>query len=316
MLRANAKLAIMPFLENKPAKSLLRFAEGCRYRDLSVWDNERGNRLLYDALASGKPQAIGKLGSTEHFAIRKYLRFSNHPNAEELTRVDREILYTNAGVFPKDYATLEKYAKLMTETVLPEITLMVVWFNLGESSIVRKYAPKATLIGLNSLESYYFQHDRWTKILKGKKVLVMHPFVNTIRSQYRNRHEIWRGRDDVLPDFELFQIAVPHYPALVPPKHDSWFEALEAMKQEMSMLDFDVALIGAGAYSLPLAVHAKKLGKCGIHIGGALQVYFGIRGGRWDNDPFFNKFYNEYWIRPLEEDTPSKNKVIEGGCYW
>ena len=79
-----------------------------------------------------------------------------------------------------------------------------------------------------------------------------------------------------------------------------------------------VALIGAGAYGLPLAAHVKKLGKKAIHVGGGLQLLFGIKGSRWENDPGYGlgEILNEHWVKPLPEECPSHAKSIEGGCYW
>ena len=42
--------------------------------------------------------------------------------------------------------------------------------------------------------------------------------------------------------------------------------------------DFDVALIGCGAYGFPLAAKLKTAGKQAIHLGGVLQALFGIKG--------------------------------------
>ena len=75
-------------------------------------------------------------------------------------------------------------------------------------------------------------------------------------------------------------------------------------------------LIGTGASSLPLIAHAKKRGKKAIHLGGPLQLLFGIKGGRWSNGDIGKYFYNEHWISPSTEETPEKYKNIEGGCYW
>jgi hypothetical protein len=104
--------------------------------------------------------------------------------------------------------------------------------------------------------------------------------------------------------------------SLVPPAYENWFSGLEDLKSQMSANQFDVALIGASVYSLPLTVHAKKLGKQGIHMGGALQIYFGIKGNRWENNPIISSFYNDCWIRPLPEETPMNVSLIEGGAYW
>ena len=166
------------------------------------------------------------------------------------------------------------------------------------------------------LAQYYISNNRWTAALEGKTDLVLHPFVETIRKQYEARNEIWKEKKDILPDFNLVQIKVPQLPALDAPCYPDWFSSLEAMRLKMNIVDFDIALIGAGAYSLPLAVHAKKLGKNGIHLGGATQIYFGIKGGRWDHHPVISKFYNTHWVRPLSQDTPNNREIVENGCYW
>ena len=62
--------------------------------------------------------------------------------------------------------------------------------------------------------------------------------------------------------------------------------------------------------------HAKRRGKQAIHLGGPLQILFGIKGKRWDDIPSVSKFYNEYWTRPSDEETPVNNTKVEGGCYW
>ena len=88
------------------------------------------------------------------------------------------------------------------------------------------------------------------------------------------------------------------------------------MKEEINSKDFDIALIAAGAYGLPLAAHVKSIGKQAIHIGGSLQILFGIKGNRWDSMPGINKFYNEYWTRPSPDETPKEFSGVEGSTYW
>ena len=74
--------------------------------------------------------------------------------------------------------------------------------------------------------------------------------------------------------------------------------------------------VGAGAYGLPLAYHAKKLGKKAIQLGGPTQILFGIKGKRWDDHDVISKLYNSYWVRPSADETPSNYKAVEEGCYW
>jgi hypothetical protein len=61
-----------------------------------------------------------------------------------------------------------------------------------------------------------------------------------------------------------------------------------------------------------LAAHAKKIGKKAIHLGGTLQLLFGIRGGRFDQAGI----YGEKWIRPLPEERPKNFQSMENGAYW
>ncbi len=88
------------------------------------------------------------------------------------------------------------------------------------------------------------------------------------------------------------------------------------MKERIRCIDFDIAIIGAGAYGLPLASFIKNMGKKAIHLGGATQLLFGIKGKRWDNLPYFRKLYNENWVRPLPDEIPDNFQAVESGCYW
>ena len=302
--------------DNKSLRPILQFTEACKYHDWRIWNKKAGNCTIRDALVSGKPQAIGKIGSVELQNLRSYLRHCHKHGWQDATAIYRKDLYTNAGVFPEQPQIFERYCEFMMEEILPEITVIGVWHNYGEAGIIKKFAPNAAKVPMRSLESYYISNNRWTAALEGKTVLVLHPFVETIRKQYEARNEIWKEKKDILPDFNLVQIKVPQLPALDAPCYPDWFSSLEAMRLKMNIVDFDIALIGAGAYSLPLAVHAKKLGKNGIHLGGATQIYFGIKGGRWDHHPVISKFYNTHWVRPLSQDTPNNREIVENGCYW
>jgi hypothetical protein len=92
----------------------------------------------------------------------------------------------------------------------------------------------------------------------------------------------------------------------------SWTEGLDRLGETILEKKFDYALIGAGAWSLPLAAKIKRAGRKAIHLGGETQLVFGIKGKRWEN---FN-LYNEHWVRPSPEETPAGHEQKEKGCYW
>ena len=181
--------------------------------------------------------------------------------------------------------------------------------------MIRYYMKNTALTRLWSLEPYRFSNP-WTKALKGKKVLVIHPFANTIQQQYEKRKQIW-GEKEILPEFELQTLkAVQSAAGEKDERFVDWFEALDYMKAEIAKRDFDIAIIGCGAYGFPLAAYIKELGKQAIHLGGATQLLFGIKGNRWENDSGVKQYFNEYWVRPSMDETPKNNTSVEGGCYW
>lgn len=50
------------------------------------------------------------------------------------------------------------------------------------------------------------------------------------------------------------------------------------MEQDISKIEFDVCLLGCGAYGMPLAAYIKeKLQKTAIHIGGSLQLFLVLK---------------------------------------
>jgi hypothetical protein len=168
---------------------------------------------------------------------------------------------------------------------------------------------------LEDLEPF-FTSNPWTKALAGKKVLVVHPFVETIKSQYQQRERIFNN--DLLPAFELEVIPAVQSIAGQKTEFEDWFSALHSMKEQIAKKDFDVCILGCGAYGFPLASFVKNMGKQAIHIGGATQLLFGIKGKRWEQFivyPYSNLF-NEHWVRPNQNETPKKSNSVEGGCYW
>jgi len=91
------------------------------------------------------------------------------------------------------------------------------------------------------------------------------------------------------------------------------------MCQDISKLDFEVAVIGAGAYGMFLGAFCKRMGKQALHLGGASQLLFGIKGERWEHQyppEFSARLFNEHWVRPSEAQKPQGVEKVENSCYW
>ena len=191
-----------------------------------------------------------------------------------------------------------------------------------------RHMPLSSSCKFIHFESIYpfWVDNPWTRVLEGKKVLVIYPFSNSITSQYSRKDLLFKNKK-ILPDFELITYKPVQSAAYEKVEFKTWFDALNHMKEEIGTIDFDVAILGCGAYGLPLAAHIKRMGKQAVHMGGGTQLLFGIKGARWDNNAYhysnlpqlntnYSSLYNEFWVRPLPEETPSAAKLVEGACYW
>jgi hypothetical protein len=299
----------------RPITSQRRLVERAKYLRERILSAQPGNDLLASSLAQGQPTAAAKIGAGENAALRHYLRHSvkGSPCGSWRGHIGTN-LHRNAGVYPAEPAIFSRFCKTYAEA-LTSLDVLAVWFNFGEHAARRQFAPKASLTELDALEPYY-NHQPWSEHLAGKRVLVVSPFASTIEAQYQRRREIWRKKPSVLPEFNLRTLRVPLSSCLACAPYPDWFAALDAMCRQMEASPFDAAIVGAGAWSIPLVAHAKSLGAWAIHLGGVTQILFGIRGRRWERNPRIMGFCNEAWVRPSPAETPQNAQAIEGGCYW
>lgn len=281
---------------------------------------------ITQVLDSGKPGMIARLGTTESAIVEYYIKNQVDGTCSFPDALSRAIL-TLSGFFPAQDDLLCRFAQESLAN-LGDADLMGVrvkpsdWgFWPLEKHLVGRYAPQSGLIRLAELMPIG-DSDSWTRSLEGKRVLVIHPFSQTIEKQYAHRTKLFHD-PNFLPEFDLqvmtaVQSVGENSQTL---EHSTWFEALDHMKAELSNRSFDVALIGAGAYGLFLAAECKKMGAIGVHIGGALQLLFGIKGDRWTNPTTADSqavlpHVNEHWVSPSSSERPLGADKVEDGCYW
>jgi hypothetical protein len=251
----------------------------------------------------------------------KYER-ANHDPYEFFDSISRrgpelELVYLNCGVFPREQAALVDWAETYLAS-LSNVDLLGVWFNSGEEAIVSKYAHGATLVRIQGLEPYYHE-DPWSKELADRRVVAVTPFAASVAQQWKTHTgaELFPGNPSVFPPFALRIVRAPFSAGLHPPSHANWQAALAHLKNEVAAEGFDIALIGAGAFSLPLCSFIREeLGQSAVHLGGALQLLFGIRGRRWDRHPVISPLFNGNWIYPSPDETPRARWKVDGGAYW
>ena len=280
------------------------------YAGRKLMDPDAGNRAILERIEAGGSFAAARFGSVELSAVvcREAKRLG-----KKAANTDRE-LCTNAGFFPEREEYIDQFCEMILKDI-PQVDLLGIWYNPEEEYIVDRYMPHTEVMPIESIEPYVYQNP-WSSALKNKNVLVIHPFAESIQEQYGRREKIFDDLN-VLPDFQLKTLkAVQTQAEERDSRFENWFQALNYMKEQMDYTDYDIAVIGCGAYGMPLAIHAKRQGKQAVHMGGATQILFGIKGRRWDDNAIISKLYNEFWIRPNRNETIEKQDLIENGCYW
>lgn len=299
------------------------------------YDRNRANEILLNILQAEKPCMISRFGTGEIGIVSNYLQV--HASNAFLTKCYQYVvddcglpiwdklffrsMRNNAGIFPESIETLERFSeRYLQDTPLIDI--------LGSFNYTERFMPLRNDVVNVHLECLYpfWAEKPWTLALRGKKVLVVHPFTETIKAQYSCRAKLF-DNPELLPDFELKTLKAVQSNAGAEVPYKDWFEALEWMEDEMARINFDICVLGCGAYGLPLAATAKRMGKKAIHMGGGSQLLFGIKGKRWDNDGYhwktlhklytnYSSLYNDYWVRPSQAETPKSAQNVEGACYW
>lgn len=269
---------------------------------------EECNQTIAKMIQTNAPALIGRIGWVEGYCTGKLLLEG------KLSEKEQKILQSPAGVFPMTSDHLQKFAATYLDAI-SHADLLGLMDAPFHGWLIKTYAKKSKLAELSALEPYFF-NDPWSSQLQGKTVLVVHPFTASIEKQYLTVREQIFDNPKMLPGFTLKLIKTPQTVPNNKTEYSSWIEALALLKKKVQCENFDVAILGCGAYGLPLGATIKKMGKVAIHLGGATQLLFGVSGGRWRDSPKFQKIMNDSWSPPLEEERPIGWKEIEGGGYW
>ena len=270
---------------------------------------ESAASLIEISISEGNPYLVGRLGSVESRLVGEYLF-----KGSCYSRLTRNQAHCNAGIFPLRKDSLDEVANRLYSS-LQLVDLLGIWDSPYQYKMVGRLSTHPKICDLAALEPWWFAKP-WSRVLSGKRVLVVHPFVETIESQYSMFSNLHPGSPSLLPRCDLVCVRPPQTLGHYREGFRSWNDALSQLIERVSIVPFDVALIGCGAYGLPLGAAIKQMGKPAVHLGGALQLLFGIRGRRWEAMPQYLPLMNDAWVRPSSSETPPLAETVDGGCYW
>lgn len=281
-----------------------------------IWlDESEGNARLKELILSEKPFMAARFGYNEISAMKAF----DFKRTVKKKKLCMDLLYKFAGFFPNDVLLGDAFLRVMKDSC-SQVDLLREQGMPFEDYYINHYMNKDAIITGNIMQPWEFE-EPWSAALKGKRVLVIHPFEKSIRRQYRKREFLF-GQTEILPEFELKTLrAIQSMGEEKDERFSTWFDALEYMEKEINKIDFDIAIIGCGAYGFPLAAYVKRMGKQAVHMGGASQILFGVKGQRWVS-PEWNggqgkiySYLNPYWEWPMEEETPKHISRLEGAYF-
>lgn len=283
------------------------------YAGAPFFEDEEGNKILKEVIMNNEPSLIARYGETE---LRTVFYVKEEPYRLNKLRHASYDICNNAGFFPRKLSSINSFANVYLQAA-GQIDYLARFMWDNEEYLTKKYNKKVKGVFNASILDMTYLESNWIEALEGKKVLIVSPFTASIVEQYKKRERIFNKDNKSLPVFDLKVVkAVQSIGGKGVEGYKTWFDALHYMENRIKAEDFEIALLGCGAYGLPLSALIKQMGKTAIYMGGCLQLMFGIIGKRWESRPNVIKYYNEYWIHPSEKEIPPSYKDVEDGCYW
>jgi hypothetical protein len=298
-------------------------------KDFTKYDLYQDNKKLYKYLSekikNNQPFVIPRIAGVENNVvfIAKNVKPEQYANSPQFTGM-AYTMKNNAGINLPTTASAEAYASSYLEP-FKQCDLFFDWEEYGNvypviknshDWILRTHNDKQTLWAFTLDVFNYINSNPWTLALKGQRILIISSFADTIEKQIQHREKIYGI--DLFPDCSFVFIKPPQTQGQNESR-DWILECLEFMNKINHMKDqFDIALCSCGGYGNPVVGFIRSIGKSAIYIGGVLQMYFGVLGGRWEKErqDIIELYKNEYWARPAEEERPKGHETIERSCYW
>ena len=258
---------------------------------------------------------FSRFGGSDTNIIRQYYKNKNLINNSKWYQECSNIvkMYNGYFDFNNDIRNFQKFLEDM----------IVYYKNTDDSSYCGSYIIDdddvffnyvlhgKTIISYEFIESVRPFLKSFTDWGLNKKILIISPFSKSIDYQFKNKDNLYL--DYIFPEFELktYNTKIT-YNTIGDTKEslglttNNWHEECQRIAEDISKIDFDVALLSCASYSMFLGNYIKyNMCKKSIYLGGILNVYSNIYGGR------FVTYYKEAGLNPDTRIDPFENSEIE-----
>jgi hypothetical protein len=289
-------------------------------------ENNELRSYLEDKIKNNTNFILPRISGIENnFAYLGVCIANNKLTKEEYNYINNVIksMKNNAGIKLTSIKSILKYSELY----LDAFKLCDAYFDWDKTgNYIQHIALSHDFITTNfnknkfwalSLDIFYNIHNNpWTQALNGKRLLIISPFIESMKSKLDILPEVYGV--DLFPNCEFIFLKPPQTHAAMP--SDEFDIELERFIEEIKKIkdDFDIALCSCGGYANLVCAEIFKMNKSAIYVGGVLQMFFGIYGNRWltEKPEILRIYMNKHWSRPSENEKPEGHTNIEKGCYW
>jgi hypothetical protein len=296
---------------------------------MSDWGSGEVLNTFCDIMNQSRPLFFSRIGGSDYNCVRDY--FNNNDIINDLHWYKNELysVKSHNGYFDFEnkQENFTKYLEAMIESYQNSDAFMYGNGRLISSFDSNQFLPNDAIFVnhlcknkvcinysfIEGLAPFLKSFDRWAR---GKKILVVSPLSASIEHQYKNRDSLYRNYR--FPDIDLltYNTKITYsdegdHPSILNVTTSNWLKEAECMAEEISKINFDIALLSCGSYAMYLGNFIKNnLGKKSLYVGGALNMIFNIYGGRY-NHPGYRRLTDSVGLIPESQINPIENKDIK-----
>ena len=293
--------------------------------EMSILDLKDSNTLLSKFIKNNKPFSAVRLGLGQE----TYLAFAA-ANGKSITVDMLKTIGNTNGIYTKtgDINRISSFLRYYIQAFITNDIQISHTFHHRQiieiQDILSKQGTIVPQIHGRVVEPFYLikefpEEKPWTHSLLGKKVLIISPFIESFKKQLKVGFTIDKNKPIFLEEQE-FTFYKPYNTLAGNELHEDCLKTLELMINDISKINFDIALLSCGSYGPILCNLIKqKLNKSAIYMGGGLQLLFGVKGKRWETHDIISKIIENSdvpFINPSEDEQIPNYKIVENGCYW
>jgi hypothetical protein len=299
----------------------------------NIWfnDNDRIREYISSKLEHNSRFIIPRVAGIENnFAVYKEIyplcSQKNKRYIESYFINVSRTMKNNAGIMISNINSVELYSQMYLKA-FENCDLYCGWEMNGacyphikeSHDYIKKRFVTKKMVWAYALDVFHYVHSNpWTQALKGKRILIISPFEETIREQLPHREKLYGGVD-LFPDCKFVTIKPPMTQGSENSRE--FYEELADFYMRLDKMKnlYDVALLSCGGYGNIISNYIfTEHEKSAIYMGGTLQMAFGILGKRWllERPDIVRLYMNEYWTHSKDTEKPQGFENIEGGCYW